>query len=93
MVARYHDNAVEGGKVVGEIVDVLDRLARDGARQMLERALAAEVEEFLGRERYARGGEFRGYRKGYSRPRTVGIGTWAVPVKAPRVSEGVGHAY
>lgn len=87
MVARYHVNEVDGRKFVGEIVDVLDRLARDGARQMLERALAAEVDEFLGRERYARGPEFHGYRNGYNRPRTVGIGTWAVPVKAPRVSD------
>lgn len=87
MVARYHVNEVDSPKVVGEIVDILDQLARDGARLMLERALSAEVDEFLGRERYARGGEFRGYRNGYGRSRTLGIGTWAVPVRAPRVSD------
>lgn len=87
MVARYHVNEVDGPKVVGEIVDALDQLAREGARLILERALSAEVDEFLGRERYARGGEFRGYRNGHGRPRTVGIGTWAVPVKAPRVCD------
>jgi hypothetical protein len=53
----------------------------------LQRALEAEVEEFLGRERYQRGPEFRGYRNGHGRERTVGIGTWAVPVKVPRVSD------
>jgi transposase-like protein len=54
---------------------------------MLRRALEAEVQEFLGRERYQRGPEFRGYRNGHGRERTVGIGTWAVPVKVPRVSD------
>ena len=87
MVARYHVADASEGKVVGEIADALDQLAREGARMMLERALAAEVDEFLGRERYARGGEFRGYRNGYGRARSVGVGTWAVPVRAPRVSD------
>jgi hypothetical protein len=32
----------------------LEGLAREGARRMLERALAAEVDEFLGRTRYQR---------------------------------------
>ena len=53
MVARHHVNEVNGPKVVGEIVDVLDQLAREGARLLLERALSAEVNEFLGRQRYA----------------------------------------
>jgi transposase-like protein len=95
MVAPYHVADVNGSKVAGTIEDVLDRLARDGARQMLERALEAEVHEFLGRERYQRGPDFRGYRNGHGRERTVGIGTWAVPVKVPRVSdvpEGSGFA-
>jgi putative transposase len=85
--ARYHVGAVDDGKVAGEITDALDQLAREGARLMLERALAAEVDEFLGRERYVRRGEFRGYRNGHGRARTVGVGTWAVPVRAPRVSD------
>jgi transposase-like protein len=86
MATRYHAGGPDNAKVVGEIIDVLDQLARDGARLMLERALGAEVDEFLGRERYARGGEFRGYRNGYGRARSVAIGTWSVPVRAPRVS-------
>ncbi len=75
MVAPYHVADGNGSKVAGTIEDALDRLARDGARQMLERALEAEVHEFLGRERYQRGPEFRGYRNGHGRERTVGIGT------------------
>jgi hypothetical protein len=51
MVAPYHVADVKESKVAGTIEDVLDRLARDGARQMLDRALEAEVHEFLGRER------------------------------------------
>ena len=74
MVARYHVNEVDGPKVVGEIVDALDQLAREGARLMLERALSAEVDEFMGREPYARGGEFRGYRNGQGRPARWGLG-------------------
>ncbi len=87
MVARYHVTEVVGSKVAGEIVDALDEVAREGARRMLHQALEAEVAEHLGRERYARTGEFRGNRNGHARERTLGIGTWAVPVRPPRVSD------
>jgi putative transposase len=84
--AKYHV-ADEAGDAEAEVVSALERLAREGARRMLESALEAEVREFLGRERYARGAGFRGYRNGYQRPREVAVGTWSVPVKAPRVSD------
>ena len=43
---------------------------------MLERALAVEVDEFLGRPRYERRMlAEHGYRNGYGRPRAVAIGT------------------
>ncbi len=45
-----------------EVEDALEHLVRDGARRMLAAALEAEVTAFLGRGRYERGGEFRGYR-------------------------------
>jgi len=66
----------------------LEELAREGARRMLERALAAEVDEFLGRSRYQRRllAE-HGYRNGYGRPRKVAIGTWPIDVRAPRVRD------
>jgi hypothetical protein len=41
---------------------------------MLERALGAEVDEFVGRERYAGGGKLRGYLNGYGRPPRWGSG-------------------
>jgi len=55
---------------------------------VLERALAAEVDEFLGRQRYQRRLlADHGYRNGYGRPRAVAIGTWPVDVRAPRVRD------
>lgn len=67
--------------------DMLETLARQGAQRMLAGALEDEVEAFLGRGRYERGGEFRGYRNGTHKARTVGVGMGAVEVKVPRVSD------
>jgi putative transposase len=66
----------------------LEELAREGARRMLERALAVEVDEFLGRHRYERRllAE-QGYRNGYGRPRAVAVGTWPIEVRAPRIRD------
>jgi len=85
--APYHVDQVVGSDADDEIRSALEQLAREGARQMLEWALEEEVKEFLGRERYARSTEFRGYRNGFQRPREVAVGTWSVPVRAPRVSD------
>ena len=79
----------EAGDQPAAIVNqTLEDLAREGARRMLERALAAEVDEFLGRARYQRRllAE-HGYRNGYGRPRAVAIGTWPVEVRAPRIRD------
>ena len=57
---------------------------------MLSVALEREVEEYLERQRYGRGGdaaEFRGYRNGYGRERQVTIGSGTIKVRAPRVSD------
>lgn len=70
-----------------EARSTLDTLAREGARRMLQTALEQEVVEFLGRARYARGGQRRGYRNGKSKPRRVAIGCGTVAVQAPRVRE------
>jgi putative transposase len=67
--------------------DTLEQLVRQGAREMLQRALEAEVAEFLGRDRYERRGEFRGYRNGSLPKRTIGVGMGAVEVRVPRVSD------
>ena len=44
--------------------DTLEAMVREGARRMLAAALEEEVSGFLGRDRYERGEEFRGYRNG-----------------------------
>ena len=64
--------------------DTLEAMVREGARRMLAAALEEEVSGFLGRDRYERGEEFRGYRNGYHRSRELTVGVSAVEVKAPR---------
>ena len=54
--------------------DLLEQTVREGAQRMLQAALREEVDHFLGRVRYQRGGEFRGYHNGYLPERTIG---WA----------------
>ena len=67
-------------------MDQLEALAREGARKMLMTALGDEVDGYLGRGRYERGGSFRGYRNGSS-PRialSVSSGiTCSVPIRGP----------
>src|SRR5438270_1881338 len=67
--------------------DVLEMVAREGARKMLRDMLEAEVDDFLGRRRYQRTGEYRGYRNGHLPERTIGVGMGAVEVSLPRVSD------
>ena len=67
--------------------DTLESMVREGARRMLAAALEEEVSGFLGRERYERGEEFRGYRNGYHPSRELTVGVSAVEVKVPRVSD------
>ena len=76
--------------------DTLETMVREGARRMLAAALEEEVSGFLGRDRYERGEEFRGYRNGYHQSRELTPSTYAccitarvsaVEVKAPRVSD------
>jgi len=74
----------EGTNVVE---DTLEEIVREGARRMLAAGLENEVSKFLGRERYERGGEFRGYRNGYHPSRELTVGVSAVEVKVPRVSD------
>jgi transposase-like protein len=54
---------------------------------MLQDALEAEVDDFLGRRRYQRSDEKRGNRNGHLPERTIGVGMGAVEVRLPRVSD------
>src|SRR5579871_3168320 len=67
--------------------DVLELIVREGARRMLQSALEKEVDEFLGRGRYERTTEPRGYRNGHLPKRSIGVGMGAVEVSLPRVSD------
>ena len=67
--------------------DVLEMIVREGARKMLQSALEKEVDDFLGRRRYERTTEQRGYRNGHLPKRTIGVGMGAVEVSLPRVSD------
>ena len=49
--------------------DVLEMVVREGARKMLQAMLEVEIDEFLGRQRYQRTGEYRGYRNWLERYR------------------------
>ena len=66
--------------------DVLEQVVREGAQRMLQAALLEEVASFLGRPRYNRGSEFRGYRNGSLPERTIATGMGSVTIRQPRVS-------
>lgn len=64
----------------------LDEVARMGAKLVLEVAMAEEVADFLGRNRYDRIGAQRpGYRNG-KRTRRVQVGSGLVELDAPKVT-------
>jgi transposase-like protein len=67
--------------------DAIEQLVRQGAQRLLQQALSAEIDEFLGRLRHQRAEEFRGYRNGHLPARTIGTGMGAVEVRQPRVSD------
>jgi putative transposase len=67
--------------------DVLEMVVREGARKMLQAMLEVEIDDFLGRQRYQRTSEYRGYRNGHLPKRTIGVGMGAVEVSLPRVSD------
>jgi transposase-like protein len=70
--------------------DPLEAIVRRGARVMLQAALEQEVAQYLERNRHQRaaeGEEFRGYRNGHAKQRTLTIGSGSIRVKVPRVSD------
>lgn len=85
MQKTYHreDGLHEGN----EVQDALEAYVREGARRMLAAALEEEVSAFLGRTRYQRTKEFRGYRNGYHAPREITVGLSPVEVRVPRVAQ------
>jgi len=70
-------------------VSALDRLAREGARRMLEQALEAEVEAYIDRHREARDVDGRALvvRNGRAQARSVVVGAGVLDVRTPRVND------
>jgi putative transposase len=89
--AMSKDNvlALRNPGIANEVSDVLTQVLRDGARQMLARAIEAEVADFL--ERYRsdmdQAGRARMVRNGYLPERTIQTGLGEVGIKAPRVRD------
>lgn len=74
------------GEAMEVVQDHLEELAREGAREMLMKALDEEVDAYLGRGRYERRGEYRGYRNG-STPRRLTLGAGTIDLGTPRVRD------
>ncbi len=75
--------------IASEVSDILTQVLRDGAQQMLARAIEAEVAEFLEHHRFDNddAGRRRMVRNGYLPQRTIQTGLGDVGIKAPRVRD------
>jgi len=79
----------KGESESAEVAEVLDDLAREGARRMIAAALDVEVEEYIARHRGQK--DERGHalvvRNGRGRPRQVTVGSGTVVLQAPRAND------
>ncbi|OGQ29726.1 MAG: hypothetical protein A3B79_05015 [Deltaproteobacteria bacterium RIFCSPHIGHO2_02_FULL_50_15] len=67
--------------------ETIEDLAKKGAQEMLRKALEAEVDGYLERERHRRSCCHRGYRNGYGKERHLSFCGGTIPVRVPRVSD------
>lgn len=68
-------------------MSVLEEICRRKVSEILQAALTAEAEEFLGRIAGIPGSSTAGYRDGYEEPRTIAFGSTPVMIRRPRVRE------
>jgi putative transposase len=75
------------------VADALTEVLRNGARELLQQAVEAEVVEFVRRHRELKDEHERQrvVRNGYRRERTIQTGIGDVTVKAPRVRDRAGE--
>ncbi len=75
------------------VADPLTEVLRNGARELLQQAVAAEVAEFIGRHRELKDGQARQriVRNGYQPEREIQTGIGDVAVKQPRVRDRRGE--
>jgi transposase-like protein len=89
------DNLVEyrNPGIALPVADALTAVLRQGARELLEQAIEAEVSEFLARHRELKDadGRQRVVRNGHLPGRTIQTGIGEVAVKAPRVRDRAGE--
>jgi transposase-like protein len=89
LLTVVHDTESANGSDGGAGRSLLDEIVRDGARQMLATALAAEVAAYV--EQFAdqldKNGRRLVVRNGYHQPRDVLTAAGAVEVTAPRVND------
>jgi putative transposase len=90
---EYNENKIFDNQLLEQTAELsafsLEAMVRSAAQRMIQAALEAEVTEFLQRlpgEKSA-AEDFRGYRNGYHRERTVSTAVGALTVKVPRVSD------
>lgn len=94
-MTEYNENRIfdntDGGEREKFSAFSLESYIRSAAQRMIQAALETEVEEFLQRGKYDKSNldEFRGYRNGHHRKRTVSTAVGGLTVKVPRVSDNV----
>ena len=68
--------------------ETLEAFARQGMQRLLQRVLEEEVDELLGRGRYARRAAVDapgGYRNGFGQPRRLSLSSGTITLRRPRV--------
>ena len=80
------------GKSCGLLWETLEQMVRGKVREFLQEILEDEVTEFLGgraksQRKASVGGEPRGYRNGYGKPRSLTLSGGTVQVRRPRVRD------
>lgn len=92
MKKEYNENVLFDNELIeraeGLSAFSLEAMVRSAAQRMIQAALEAEVSEFLQRLPFEKVAEnFRGYRNGHHRERTVSTAVGGLRVKVPRVSD------
>jgi len=86
---RIPEETTLAAEAAASAASSLDELAREGARRMLQAALAVEVADYI--QRHATARDERGWaevtRNGHAQPRKVTLGAGTVAVAAPRVED------
>lgn len=79
----------ESSVTASPVWESLERYAREGIQQFVQRLLEEEVDDLLGRKKSKRRSEESapGYRNGYARARKLSLSSGTVTVERPRVRD------